>query len=117
MKEDRYDNRRPSQILFQARANCMALNERNRHREGGETSCEICGEEELENLGHFLLACGSLDRERDDEVMERNSGATAEEWIGNILWKEEDIERVKEMIGKMWQRRAVLRKRMGLSAR
>ena len=49
--------------------------------------------------------------------MERNSGATAEEWIGNILWREEDTERVKEMIGKIWQKRAVLRKRLGLSAR
>ena len=71
----------------------------------------------MENLGHFLLACETLDVERDEELMERNSGATAEEWIGNILWKEEDMERVKRMIGKMWQKRAVVRKRMGLSDR
>ena len=112
-----YDNRRSSQILFQARANSMRLNERNRHREEGETSCEICGEGELENLGHFLLACGALEEERDEEVMERNSGATAEEWIGNILWKEVDMERVKMMLGKMWQKRCAIRKRMGLSDR
>ena len=118
VKEDRiYDNGRPAQILFQARANNMALNEKNRHREEGETRCEICGEGEMENLGHFLLACETLDVERDEELMERNSGATAEEWIGNILWKEEDMERVKRMIGKMWQKRAVVRKRMGLSDR
>ena len=117
VKEDKvYDNRKPSQILFQARANCMALNERNRHREGGETRCEICDEGEMENLGHFLLACEALDSERDDELVERNCGATAEEWIGNILWREEDMEKVKEMMGKMWQKRRVLRKRLGLSA-
>ena len=118
VKEDRiYDNGRPAQILFQARANNMALNEKNRHGEEGETRCEICGEGEMENLGHFLLACETLGEERDEELMERNSGATAEEWIGNILWKEEDMERVKRMIGKMWQKRAVVRKRMGLSDR
>ena len=118
VREDRiYDNGRPAQILFQARANNMALNEKNRHREEGETRCEICGEGERENLGHFLLACETLGVERDEELIERNSGATAEEWIGNILWKEEDMERVKRMLGKMWQKRAVVRKRMGLSDR
>ena len=118
IKEDKiYDNGRPAQILFQARANNMALNEKNRHREGGETRCEICNEGELENLGHFLLTCEALRAERDDDLIERNSGDTAEEWIGNILWKEEDMESVKRMIGKMWQKRAVIRKRRGLSDR
>ena len=118
IKEDRiYDNGRPAQILFQARANNVALNEKNRHIEGGETRCEICEEGEIENLGHFLLACDRLGAERDEELMERNSGATAEEWIGNILWKEEDMEGVKRMVGKMWQKRATIRKRMGLSDR
>ena len=118
VKEDRiYDNGRPAQIFFQARANNMALNERNRHREGGETRCEICNEEELENLGHFLLTCEALSNERDSELIERNSGDSAEEWIGNILWKEEDMESVKRMVGRMWQKRAVIRKRKGLSER
>ena len=93
------------------------LNERNRHRGEGETSCEICGEGELENLGHFLLACGALEEERDEEMMERNGGATVEEWIGNLLWKETDTERVKMMLGKMWKKRCAIRKRMGLSNR
>ena len=118
VKEDRiYDNGRPAQILFQARANNMGLNEKNRHRGEGVTVCEICNEGEVENLGHFLLACETLEGERDDELMERNAGATAEEWIGNLLWREDEMERVKRMVGKMWQKRTTVRKRMGLSDR
>ena len=50
IKEDKiYDNSRAAQILFQARANCMALNERNRHTEGGETRCEICNDGEMDS--------------------------------------------------------------------
>ena len=44
------------------------------------TRCEICEDGEVESLGHFLLACETLEGgERDEELMERNSGATAEE--------------------------------------
>ena len=66
-------------------------------------------------MGHFLLACERLGTERVEELMERNSGATAEEWIGNILWKEDDMEGVKRMIGKMWQKRVIIRKKMFLT--
>ena len=33
----------------------MALNKKNRHREGGKTRYKICREGGIENLGHFLL--------------------------------------------------------------
>ena len=43
VEEDRiYDNRRSSQILFLARANCMAITNRYRHIEGGKINCDIC---------------------------------------------------------------------------
>ena len=41
-----YDNRRESEILFQARTNCLRLNNRFRHIVGreGETNCDLCKE-------------------------------------------------------------------------
>ena len=57
-----YDNRPSSVILYRARANCLRLNDRNRHQ-GGEVGCKLCGAE-MENLNHFLLECGELSEER-----------------------------------------------------
>ena len=54
---------------------------------------------------------------RDIEIKNRNRSVDVEEWMGNILWKEKDVERVKCMLGNMWQRRCVMRKRLGISER
>ena len=37
--------------------------------------------------------------------------------LGKSYGREKNMERVKKMVGEMWQRRAVLRKRMGLDDR
>ena len=117
IREERiYDNRRSSEILFQARVNCMALNNRYRHMRGGITTCDLC-KDGTENLEHFLLSCESLSSVRDSEITNRNRSVDVEEWMGNILWKEKDVERVKCMLGNMWQRRCVMRKRLGISER
>ena len=117
IKEEKvYDNRRSSQILFQSRVNCMALNNRYRHIRDGVTTCDLC-KDGTEDLEHFLLSCVSLSSARDEIIINRNRSVDVEEWMGNILWKEKEVERMKCMIGKMWQKRCVERKRMGISER
>ena len=54
------DNRPSSVIMYRARANCLKLNERNRHQ-GGEVGYKLCGAN-IENLEHFLLECEILGR-------------------------------------------------------
>ena len=46
--------------------------------------------------------------------MERGRSEDRKEWMGNMLWKSEDMGRVKNMVGNMWQDRARKRRRMGL---
>ena len=46
--------------------------------------------------------------------MEKGRSEDKEEWMGNILWKAEDMGRVKEMVGNVWQERPKKRRRMGL---
>ena len=83
---------------------------------GGITTCDLC-KDGTENLEHFLLSCESLSGVRDIEIKNRNRSVDVEEWMGNILWKEKDVERVKCMLGNMWQGRCVMRKRLGISER
>ena len=117
IKEEKiYDNKRSSQIMFQARVNCMALNNRYRHMRDGVTTCDLC-KDGTEDLEHFLLRCESLRNERDNEIINRNRSMDVEEWMGNIMWKEKEIERVKCMIGRMWHKRCVERKKLGISER
>ena len=114
IKEDRiYNNKMSSKILFQARANCMGINNRFRHVEGKETRCDLCGNC-VEDLGHFLIECESLKDKRNIEIMNRNKSENKDEWMGRILWEEKDIEGVKEMLGEMWKGREEGRKRLGL---
>ena len=110
-----YDNRRESEILFQTRTNCLRLNNRFRHIQGreGEVNCDLCGGG-IENLEHFMLDCEELGRKREREIMEGGRSEDREEWMGNISWKADDMGRVKNMVGNMWQERAKLRRRMGL---
>ena len=60
-----YDNRRESEILFQARTNCMRLNNMFRHIVGreGETNCDLC-KEGMEDIEHFMLDCKELEIKR-----------------------------------------------------
>ena len=48
------------------------------------------------------------------DIMEKARSEDKEEWMGNILWKAEDLGRLKEVMGNMWQERARIRRRMGL---
>ena len=68
MKEEKfYSNGEVSRLLFRARSNTLALNDRFRHdrREcGRSTTCGLC-EAEYEDLGHLILRCSKLTDERN----------------------------------------------------
>ena len=57
IEENIYDNTYNSVLLYQCRSNTNKLNWRKRF-EGGETRCELCGEEE-ETVEHILIKCNS----------------------------------------------------------
>ena len=99
-----YDNRPSSVILYRARANCLRLNDRNRHQ-GGEVGCKLCGAE-MENLNHFLLECGELSEERKlITELQQPYQENRKKIIGNVLFKVEGIEKRKENIYRMWKKR------------
>ena len=102
-----------SQILFQARANCMPLNYKNRHIEGREKKCDLC-ENEIEDVGHFLIECKTLYRERDMNIINKHKVEDKKKWIGNILWEEKNVEKLKLMLKGMWDRRIKIRKEKGI---
>ena len=67
IKEEKiYDNTFASELLFGARSNSLNLNDMKKHT-GGETTCDVCSEEE-EDLIHFLMRCRGLDDRRDKEL-------------------------------------------------
>ncbi len=71
---------------------------------GGNTSCEIC-EEENENLEHFLLWCPEYQRERsENKKLQRPFEEDTEKIIGELLF-EENTEKSKETIYNMWKKR------------
>ena len=104
-----YDNRRSSRLLYEARANILDLNDRRRHEKEIEkriTTCTLCGGE-YEDINHFMLKCEELEDQRDKELINRKKGSEEDETIGNLLFVFEgnDLEEVKGMLLKLWDRR------------
>ena len=104
IKEEKcYDNRPESNLLFQARTNSLDLNAENRHKkkvEEQDTSCKLCGNE-YEDIIHFMIDCREIEKTRDKQLMKRHQDENKETMIGNILFKQENIEETKIMLGKM----------------
>ena len=106
MKEEGiYRNDSPSVFLYRARANALGLKDFNRHREGGETQCGLCGEED-EDLGHFILRCREIG-ERDCDMVERMRGENDNETLGLLLFSRGEIKDVGMMIYRMWGERTL----------
>ena len=67
MKEVTFiDNQQASTIFFQARANCLPLNERKRYKKE-DTRCMMCNAEN-EDLAHFILNCPAYEEERKESM-------------------------------------------------
>ena len=109
-QEDIYDNRFESILLFKARIRTLNLNIERRHK-GGDTVCELCREGDETDI-HFILECKKLSDRRDLNLLQKYRGKEKDTIIGELLFKEKDVERVKIMLGKIWRRREVLRKQI-----
>ena len=115
VKEEKcYDNRFASVLLFKARSNTLALNDRKRHKKE-ETECKLC-KKETEDLIHFLIKCEKLDCKREKEVMEKYKDEDKEQMAGNILFGTELIETTKNMIESMWKYRNDIEKQIARQA-
>ena len=104
IKDERiYDNTIPSELLFRARSNTLALNIEKRHR-GESTRCELCyrGEEDLQ---HFMLECRELEEKRDQNLMMKHWSPDKEEMIGNMIFDLEETDKIKAMLMRMWHKR------------
>ena len=116
VKEEKfYKNGEVSRLIFRARSNTMALNDRFRHDRGEnrrDTDCGICGTE-METLEHFVLRCGRLEGERDSGLLREMRGTDDRDTMSNLLFKGGMIMRAGEMIKKMWGKRKYLINRMG----
>ena len=108
-QEEIYDNRFESILLFKARVRTLNLSIEKRHT-GGDTICELCRDGEETDI-HFILECKKLSNKRDKNLLQRYTGQDKETIVGELLFKEKDVERVKLMLGRLWRRREMLRKK------
>ena len=114
-EEKFYKNGEVSRLIFRARSNTLALNDRFRHDRGEnrrDTNCSICGAE-METLEHFVLRCERLEGERDAELLREMRGTDDKETLGNLLFKGGKVVRAGEMIKKLWGRRKYWINRLG----
>ena len=98
IKEEKiYDNTYASELLFGARANSLDLNDLKKHT-GGETVCDICGEEK-EDLINFLVRYKGL-----EELVAKFKGIDDRATAKKILFKMKDkeVERLKRMLRNLW---------------
>ena len=108
-EEGIYDNRKASELLFKARTGTLNLNLEKRHKKE-DTTCDMCKSGE-ETATHFILECEKLTNKRDKSIMQKYASQGREEALGEILFREEDTEKVKMMLDGLWRRREVLKKR------
>ena len=114
-EETFYKNGEASRLIFRARTNTMALNDRFRHDRGDIrrcTNCSICAVE-YEDLGHFLLRCERLDGERDRVLLREMRGRNDTETLGNLLFGGGRWEEVGRMLCRMWRARKCWMNRLG----
>ena len=102
--EDRaYDNRPSSIILYKARANVLPLNDRNRFQNpNASTICSICNNG-VEDLAHFILWCSAFSHVREnDAYLQQPYIEDKNLLIGNYLFKNEDVDKVKTTLYKFY---------------
>ena len=100
-----YRNGLSSKLLARARTNTLKLEEviNRRNREYDKT-CKLCGAEE-ENLRHYILECPRLEGKRDRGLMEKWRNIDKDKQLIDILFNEKDHEKLRQMLGTMWQHR------------
>ena len=81
------------------------MNIEKRHK-GGNTECELCHTGD-EDIRHFMLECWALEDKRNQLLMRKYWRQDKEEMIGEMLFDNKEIEKVKEMIDNMWHKRQI----------
>ena len=107
-QENIYDNRFESRLLFKARTGTLELNTDKRHK-NEVTTCDLCETEEETDV-HFILKCRRLRDLRKSED-DKYKNKTKEETMGEMLFGKGNEEDTKVMLGRLWRKREVLRKR------
>ena len=98
-EEKEYDNTQSSALLYKARANVLALNDRKRHQ-NEDTKCPLCNHL-YENMEHFILDCEELENIRSENiVLQRPHLENKDDIIGNFLFKN-NIRETKETLKKL----------------
>ena len=99
-----YQNSPKYNLLYKMRSNTLNLEIRKRHV-GGPTLCKLC-ESADEDMNHFLIHCRSLATTRQ-EIRELQSPVMEDEdyVIGDILFREVEMERRLDVIARMWNQR------------
>ena len=83
----------------------MALDNRNRFT-GGDTTCKFFGNEE-ESLEHFILFCPAYQEIRNNHTL--FTQPYKENYLGEILFVQENKEEIKWTIHELWKRRKTLK--------
>ena len=100
-----YRNGFNSKILARARTNTLQVEEviQRRNRKHDKT-CRLCGRED-EDLKHFLINCPRLERKRSRRLMEKWRNIDTDKQMVDLLFNEKDYEKLRQMMGAMWQLR------------
>ena len=100
-----YRNNFSAKILAKARTNTLQVEEfihrRNRNH---SMICRLCGREE-EDLKHFIITCPSLGEKRNRRLMRKWCNRNKDKQLIDILFREEEQDKVRIMVGAMWRLR------------
>ena len=97
-----YHNDRKSEVWFRARTNCLDLNDK---KWKDNKNCVMCGHE-TENLEHFIIDCNKIgDIRTEVPTLQHPVRQGNSETLRLFLYDNEDIDRKKDVLMKMWKKR------------
>ena len=100
--KDIYDNRPASIILYKARANCLPLNDRKRHK-NEPTNCDEC-KGKTEDIYHFILDCPRYSEERQKAYELQQPYRYEKDYIiGEFLFSVGNLEKNKNILYSFWK--------------
>ena len=73
------------------------------------TTCRLCGEEEEEDLIHFIIKCKKLEKKRNGSVINNNI-LDPEERMKDLLYRNKDYRKTSRVVRDLWTLRRQLLK-------
>ena len=100
-----YINTQGSKLLARARTNTLQVEEFIHRRDRNhEKICRLCMLEE-EDLKHFMLRCPRLRSRRNNSMLRKWYNVDKDQQLINILFNEQDFDKVRKMTKAMWNLR------------